>query len=122
MRRRRPPQHYYPKNLSHIHPADMMILRPNMSKKTTITVAHGDGIVEADAQHEIKTIHAGDWVYVSGKTAGMEPSAWGANRYAAGWRLQEPQPESHGCRGDIVKTESLRNFDGKQGFTITQGR
>jgi isocitrate/isopropylmalate dehydrogenase len=27
-----------------------------------------------------------------------------------------------GARYDVVKTESLRNFDGKQGFTLAQGQ
>jgi hypothetical protein len=77
VRPRRPPQQYYIKKPDHIHPADMMILHPNMSRKTPLTVAHGDGVGP-----EIVT----------------------------------------GARYDIVKTESLRNFDGNQGFTLFQGQ
>jgi isocitrate dehydrogenase len=59
-----------------------------MSKKTPITVAHGDGIgpeimeasllilQESGADIEIETIAVGEKVYLSGNTAGMEPSAW----------------------------------------------
>ena len=59
-----------------------------MSKKTPITVAHGDGIgpeimdaslhivQEAGAALEIETIEVGEKVYLSGNTAGMEPGAW----------------------------------------------
>ena len=44
MRPRQLPQQYYSKKPDHIHPADMMILHLNMSKKTAISVAHGDVI------------------------------------------------------------------------------
>jgi isocitrate dehydrogenase len=59
-----------------------------MSKKIPITVAHGDGIgpeimeaslhiiQEAGAAIDIETIEVGEKVYLSGNTAGMEPSAW----------------------------------------------
>ena len=59
-----------------------------MSQKIPITVAHGDGIgpeimeaslhiiQEAGAALEIETIDVGEKVYLSGNTAGMEPSAW----------------------------------------------
>jgi len=86
VRPRQLPQQYYSKKPDHIHPADMMILHPNMSKETPVTVAHGDGIgpetmdtslhiiPEAGAQPEIETNDAGGKVYLSGNTAGMEPS------------------------------------------------
>src|SRR5260370_2877792 len=59
-----------------------------MTKSVPITVAHGDGIgteimeaslhilKEAGAAIEIETIAVGEKVYLSGNTAGMEPSAW----------------------------------------------
>jgi isocitrate dehydrogenase len=59
-----------------------------MSQKTPITVADGDGIgpeimeaslhilLEAGAAVEIEKIDVGEKVYLSGNTAGMEPSAW----------------------------------------------
>src|SRR5215472_1985017 len=59
-----------------------------MSKKIPVTVAHGDGIgpeimeaslhiiQEAGAALDIETIEVGEKVYLSGNTAGIEPSAW----------------------------------------------
>src|SRR5499426_1666044 len=59
-----------------------------MSKKTPITVAHGDGIgpeimnatleimQAAGAAIEIETIEIGEKVYLRGNTAGIEPSSW----------------------------------------------
>jgi isocitrate dehydrogenase len=59
-----------------------------MTKKTPITVAHGDGIgpeimeaslhiiQEAGAALDIETIEVGEKVYLSGNTAGMAASAW----------------------------------------------
>src|SRR5438046_9505987 len=59
-----------------------------MSKKTPITVAHGDGIgpeimnatlqiLEAGgAALEIETIEIGEKVYLRGNSAGIEPSSW----------------------------------------------
>ena len=59
-----------------------------MSKKTPITVAHGDGIgpeimeaslhilSEGGAQFEIETIEIGEKVYLRGNPAGIDPSAW----------------------------------------------
>ena len=59
-----------------------------MSKKTPITVAHGDGIGPeimnatlqildaAGAALEIETIEIGEKVYLRGNTAGIEPSSW----------------------------------------------
>src|SRR5579864_457440 len=59
-----------------------------MSTATPITVAHGDGIgpeimaatlhilKEAGARLSIETIEVGEKVYLSGNTAGIEPSAW----------------------------------------------
>jgi isocitrate dehydrogenase len=63
-----------------------------MSKKTPITVAHGDGIgpeimdatlqilQEAGAQLEIETIEIGEKVYLRGNSAGIEPGAWDSLR------------------------------------------
>src|SRR3954451_124533 len=59
-----------------------------MSKKTPITVAHGDGIgpeimeatlhiiQSAGAAIDIETIEIGEKVYLSGNSAGIAPSAW----------------------------------------------
>src|SRR5438477_483778 len=59
-----------------------------MSKKTPITVAHGDGIgpeimnatlqilEAAGAALEIETIEIGEKVYLRGNSAGIEPSSW----------------------------------------------
>src|SRR5438477_12696082 len=59
-----------------------------MSKKTPISVAHGDGIgpeimaatlqilEAAGAALEIETIEIGEKVYLRGNTAGIEPSSW----------------------------------------------
>jgi isocitrate dehydrogenase len=59
-----------------------------MATKTPITVAHGDGIgpeimnatlqilEAAGAALEIETIEIGEKVYLSGNTAGIEPSSW----------------------------------------------
>src|SRR3954470_18337613 len=59
-----------------------------MSQKTAITVAYGDGIgpeimeaslhiiQSAGAALDIEKIDIGEKVYLSGNTAGMEPSAW----------------------------------------------
>ena len=59
-----------------------------MIQKTPITVAHGDGIgpeimaaslhiiQEAGAALEIETIDVGEKVYLSGNSAGIEPSSW----------------------------------------------
>jgi isocitrate dehydrogenase len=59
-----------------------------MSKKTPITVAHGDGIgpeimnatlqilEAAGAALDIETIEIGEKVYLRGNTAGIEPSSW----------------------------------------------
>lgn len=58
------------------------------SKRTPITVAHGDGIgpeimsatlqilEAAGAQLDIETIEIGEKVYLRGNSAGIEPSAW----------------------------------------------
>jgi len=63
-----------------------------MSKTTSITVAHGDGIgpeimaatlhiiQEAGARLEIDTIEIGEKVYLRGNSAGIEPSAWDSLR------------------------------------------
>lgn len=59
-----------------------------MSKKTPITVAHGDGIgpeimdaslqiiQAAGAELEIETIEIGEKVYLRGNSAGIDPEAW----------------------------------------------
>jgi isocitrate dehydrogenase len=59
-----------------------------MSQKTSITVAHGDGIgpeimqaslhiiQEAGAALDIETIEIGEKVYLRGNTAGIDPSSW----------------------------------------------
>ena len=59
-----------------------------MSTKTSITVAHGDGIgpeimsatlrilEAAGAALEIETIEIGEKVYLRGNSAGIDPSAW----------------------------------------------
>ena len=59
-----------------------------MANRTTITVAKGDGIgpeimaatlqiiQTAGAQLDIETIEIGEKVYLSGNSAGIEPSAW----------------------------------------------
>ncbi len=59
-----------------------------MSRKTPITVAHGDGVgpeimsatlqvlEAAGAALEIETIEIGEKVYLRGNTAGIEPSSW----------------------------------------------
>ena len=59
-----------------------------MSKKTPITVAHGDGIGPeimgaslriiraAGAELDIETIEIGEKVYLRGNTAGIDPEAW----------------------------------------------
>src|SRR5579862_7514881 len=59
-----------------------------MSRKTPITVAHGDGIgpeimqaslhiiQAAGAELDIETIEIGEKVYLAGNTAGIDPSAW----------------------------------------------
>jgi isocitrate dehydrogenase len=63
-----------------------------MSKSVPITVAHGDGIgpeimaatlhilKEAGANLEIETIDIGEKVYLSGNSAGIEPSSWDSLR------------------------------------------
>src|SRR5499425_1548986 len=60
----------------------------NMSTKTPITVAHGDGIgpeimkatlqilEAAGAALDIETIEIGEKVYLRGNTSGIEPSSW----------------------------------------------
>jgi isocitrate dehydrogenase len=84
-----------------------------MSNLVPITIPHGDGIgpeimdaslhiiKEAGERIQIETIEIGEKVYVRGNTAGIEPSAWGI---------------------DIVKTETLRTFDGQPGYTLAQGQ
>src|SRR5450755_3577505 len=59
-----------------------------MSNASRITVAHGDGIGpeimnaclhiirEAEARIETEVIEIGEKVYLSGNSAGIEPSAW----------------------------------------------
>src|ERR1700687_6197218 len=59
-----------------------------MSKPVPITVANGDGIgpeimaatlhilKEAGARIQIETIEIGEKVYLSGNSAGIEPSSW----------------------------------------------
>jgi hypothetical protein len=76
-----------------------MILRPSMSKKTPITVAHGDGsgsvimeaflriVLEEGAQREIESIDVRETV-VSRRTV--------IRSRMSGVR---GLPESHGCRG-----------------------
>ena len=66
----------------------MLSFHTHMSKKTPITVAHGDGIGpeimeaslhilrEAGAALDIETIEIGEKVYLRGNSAGIEPSAW----------------------------------------------
>ena len=63
-----------------------------MSNKVPITVAHGDGIgpeimaatlhilQEGGAQIEIETIEIGEKVYLSGNSAGIDPSSWDSLR------------------------------------------
>src|SRR5436853_613586 len=63
-----------------------------MATPTRITVAHGDGIgpeimgatlhilKEAGAHLDIETIDVGEKIYLSGNTAGIEPSAWASLR------------------------------------------
>jgi isocitrate dehydrogenase len=63
-----------------------------MAKSVPITVAHGDGIgpeimaatlhilKAAGANLEIETIDIGEKVYLSGNTAGIEPSSWDSLR------------------------------------------
>jgi len=63
-----------------------------MATNTPITVAHGDGIgpeimaatlhilKEAGARLDIETIEIGEKVYLSGNSAGIEPSSWASLR------------------------------------------
>jgi isocitrate dehydrogenase len=69
-----------------IHPENMATPTPHTA--TPITVAHGDGIgpeimaatlailKAGGARLEIENIEIGEKVYLSGNTAGIEPSAW----------------------------------------------
>ncbi len=105
---------------------DMMNLQPTMNQKVPITVAHGDGIgpeimqaslhiiQEAGAALEIETIDVGEQIYLSGNTAGMEPSAWESlRRTKVFYKAPITTPQGGGYK-------SLN--DGKQGFTLAQGQ
>jgi isocitrate/isopropylmalate dehydrogenase len=100
-----------------------------MSQKTPITVAHGNGIgpeimeaslhiiQAAGAALEIETIEIGEKVYLRGNTAGIDPSSWESLR-----RTKALYHKVTAAGYDIVKTETLRTFDGQQGFTLAQGQ
>jgi isocitrate dehydrogenase len=78
-----------------------------MSRKTTITVAHGEGIGP-----EIKDSYRRRFQPVEASASEAVTHAQISTLYqkvtAAGY--------------DIVKTETLRTFDGQQGFTLAQGQ
>jgi isocitrate/isopropylmalate dehydrogenase len=93
-----------------------------MPTKTPITVAHGDGIgpeimnaslhiiQEAGAAIDIETIEIGEKVYLSGNGLVTQQQVLAL--------IQKVIAAGH----DIVKTETLRNYDGKAGYTLAQGQ
>jgi isocitrate/isopropylmalate dehydrogenase len=123
-----------------------------MSTSSPITAAYGDGIGpeimgaclhvirEAGARIEIEVIEIGEKVCLSGNSAGIEPSAWESLRrnkvfYKA--HITTPQVAKSGTTPkqtvellgrvldqgiEIVKTETLRSFDGAAGYTLAQGQ
>jgi isocitrate/isopropylmalate dehydrogenase len=79
-----------------------------MSNVSRITVAHGDGIgpeIMNACLHIIQS--AGARI----ETAGIEASAWESLL----GRVSDQCVE-------IVKTETLRNFDGQAGYTLARGQ
>jgi isocitrate dehydrogenase len=83
-----------------------------MSQKTPITVAHGDGIgpeiMEAFLTDSYRCRYQPTATAPSQSVTHPQISALYQKVTAAGY--------------DIVKTETLRTFDGQQGFTLAQGQ
>ena len=96
-----------------------------MGQKTPLKVAHGDGIglrriadrstiIERGGMVETFVIASHPWHAQSAESAAIriEAQALVAALY------QKMMAEG----SDAVKTETLRTYDGQQGFTLTQGQ
>jgi isocitrate/isopropylmalate dehydrogenase len=113
-----------------------------MSNVTPVTVAHGEGIgpeimaaslhiiQEAGARIQIENIEIGEKVYLRGNTAGMSETLCTDSyrcRFTSnnGTSAKETLALLNRVLDqsiDIVKTESLRAYDGKLGYTLAQGQ
>jgi isocitrate dehydrogenase len=117
-----------------------------MSQKTPITVAHGDGITKPPGMDVVvvreneEDLYAGIEYQLSSDV--MEclklitrPGTEKIVRFAFEYAKQNGRKKvtcftkdnimkmTDGLAGyDIVKTETLRTFDGQQGFTLAQGQ
>jgi isocitrate dehydrogenase len=89
----------------------MIINSVKMSQKTPITIGHGDGIGPEIMEASLHTIQE------SGATLKIETSEIGEKVY-----LRRYTAGTTAAGYDIVKTETLRTFDGQQGFTLAQGQ
>jgi isocitrate dehydrogenase len=78
-----------------------------MSRKIPITVANGDGIVIDNRGTTVWPGGKAETFTTDSFRCRFQPGTNG-NTTAAGY--------------DIVKTETLRTFDGQQGFTLAQGQ
>src|ERR1700683_5116105 len=91
-----------------------------MSQKTAITVAYGDGIGpeimeaslhiirSAGAALEIEKIEIGEKVYLSGNTAGIEPSAWESlRRTKVFYKAPITTPQGGGYKSLNVTTRKM---------------
>ncbi len=84
-----------------------------MSKKVPITVAHGDRIGPEMAFYKAP---------ITSPQGGGCKSLNVTTRKRLGLCAGIEYQKVTGAGYDIVTTESLRNFDGKQGFTLAQSQ
>ena len=115
-----------------------MLNDSGMRQKISITVAYGDGIgpgireaslhivPESGAQFEPETIGIGGKVCLRGNFAGIDEESCcrcenGGQPVTQG-RIAALCQKVIAAGFDIVKTATLRTFDGQQGFTLAQGQ
>ena len=84
-----------------------------MSQETPITVAHGDGIGPEIMEASLVTDSC---------RCRFQPVEMSASQAVTHARISALYQKVTAAGYDIVKTETLRTFDGQQGFTLAQGR
>ncbi|MGA2712807.1 MAG: hypothetical protein ABSG41_06850 [Bryobacteraceae bacterium] len=85
-----------------------------MTKKTPITVAHGDGIGPE--------IGMAETFVTDSYRCRFQPKASSASQAVTHAQIAAIYQKVTAAGYDIVKTETLRTFDGQQGFTLAQGQ
>ena len=93
-----------------------------MSKKIPITVAHGDGIGPEIMEASLHIIQEAGTFVTDSYRCRYQPAASAASQAVTHAQISALYQKVTAAGYDIVKTETLRTFDGQQGFTLAQGQ